>query len=609
MRRSKAVSAIALAAAATMVLGACGSGTSNQTGGGNDQQQNQKPADIGAQDQLYKRPKVSDAGDVTLAVEENFRDYNNYIGATNNQASTRVGGLTIPSPYIGVYVNGQIQPMIDGDLMESVKVTSQDPQVVEYKFQKAAVWDDGSPIGCTDIYLSYVAHGLASDKFDSETTGYQDIAKVECKDDDKTATLTFGKKFADYRGLFSIIGNNGLLPEHVLKAKTGVDVTQITKDNVASKAADIDKASKFYTTDWQKWNPDIDPSGGPYKVKSTDLRDTTVLERNPKWWGNQPGPATITLRTNTNAQSASQQLQNKEVQAIDVQADGPTAQQLAKISTVKTFAQGGQTYEHIDFNMSKPLFKDHPEVRNAIAQCIDRQAIITNLVADVNPNAKPLGNFMFMPNEAGYEDHYSNIGKGDVDAAKKLMEGAGWKLNADGVYENNGVKAAFTLGYKTLARRNKTFQLVADECKKAGIQVTSGQQDSFNADSLPKSNFDAALFAWVGNLVKSSSYANYASPNAGGSSNYALYSNPDMDKAYQEANQNLDFKSRVEQLNNVDKIIAKDMFSIPLFQLPDYTAYDAGWGAADADGKVGDLSYVNFSGGVVWNAYAWQKRQ
>jgi peptide/nickel transport system substrate-binding protein len=609
MRRSKAVSAIAMAAAATLVLGACSSGTSNNTGGGNEQQQNQKPGDIGAQDQMYKRPKVADAGDVTVAVEENYRDYNNYIGATNSQSSTRVGNVSIPSPYIGVYTNGQIVPMIDGDLMESVKVTSQDPQVVEYKFQKAAVWEDGSPIGCTDIYLAYVAHGLASDKFDSEKTGYEDISKVDCKDDNKTATLTFGKKFADYRGLFSIIGNNGLLPEHVLKAKTGVDVTQITKDNVASKAADIAKAAAFYTGDWQKHNSAIALSGGPYRVKSTDLRDVTVMERNPKWWGNPGGPATITLRTNTNAQSASQQLQNKEVQVVDVQADAPTAIQLRGISTVKTFAQGGQTYEHIDFNMSKPLFKDNPELRKAIATCVDRQAIIDNLIKDINPEAKPLGNFMFMPNEAGYEDHYTDIGKGDADAAKKLMEGGGWAMGPDGYYAKAGVKASFTLGYKTIDRRNKTYQLVADQCKKAGIQVISGQADSFNDESLTKSNFDAALFAWVGNLVKSSSYANYASPDAGGSSNYAKYSDPAMDKAYADANTNLDFNARVKQLNDVDKIIAKDIFSVPLFQLPDFAASDAGWGAADADGKVGDLSYVNFEGGSVWNVFAWQKKQ
>jgi peptide/nickel transport system substrate-binding protein len=608
MRRSKAVSAIALAAAATLVLSACGSGGGNDTGGGNNQQQNQKPGDIGAQDQLYKRPKVADAGDVTIAVEENYRDFNNYIGATNNQASTRVGNLIIPSPYVGAYTNGQIVPMIDGDLMESVKITAPDPQVVEYKFQKAAVWEDGQPIGCTDIYLAFVAHGLSSTKFDSEKTGYENIDKVDCSPDDKTATLTFGKKFADYRGLFSIIGNNGLMPEHILKSKTGVDVTKITKQNVASMGADIDKASEFYTTAWLKHDPAVAVSGGPYRVKSTDLRDTTVLERNPKWWGNPGGPATITLRTNTNAQSASQQLQNKEVAAIDVQADAPTAQQLRGISTVKTFAQGGQTYEHIDFNMSKPLFKDNPEFRKAIFQAIDRQAIVDNLIKDINPEAKPLGNFMFMPNESGYEDHYSDVGKGDAAAAKQTLEAAGWKLGSDNIYEKNGTKASFTLGYKTLTRRNLTYQLLANQLSKAGIQVISGQADSFNDELLPKSNFDAALFAWVGNLVKSSSYANYACKDDGGSSNYALYCDQAMDTQYKAANENLDFPSRTKQLNDVDKIIAKDQFSVPLFQLPDFAASDAGWGAADAQGKVGDLSYENFQGGVSWNVFAWQKR-
>jgi peptide/nickel transport system substrate-binding protein len=608
MRRSKAVSAIALVAAASLVLGACSSGTDNSGGSGANQEQNQKPGELGGSDKVYKRPTVPDLGEVTTVTEENFHDYNNLIGATNSAANLPATVALLPSPYIGVYQNGAFEQQLDGDLMESVTVTSKDPQVVEYKFQKAAIWDDDQPIGCTDIYLAFVAHGLASTKFDSEKTGYENIDKVDCSPDDKTATLTFGKKFADYRGLFSIIGNNGLMPEHVLKAKTGVDVTKITKQNVATMGADIDKASQFYTNAWLKHDPSVAVSGGPYRVKSTDLRDTTVLERNPKWWGNPGGPATITLRTNTNAQSASQQLQNKEVAAIDVQADAPTAIQLRGISTVKTFAQGGQTYEHIDFNMSKPLFKDHPEFRKAIFQAIDRDAIVTNLVKDINPDAKPLGNFMFMPNESGYEDHYSDVGKGDFAAAKKTLEDAGWKLGPDNVYAKDGVKASFTLGYKTLSRRNKTYQLLASQLVKAGIQVVSGQADAFNDESLPKSNFDAALFAWVGNLVKSSSYANYACKDNGGSSNYALYCDQEMDKAYTTANENLDFTSRTKQLNDVDKIIAKDQFSVPLFQLPDFAASDAGWGAAGADGKVGDLSYENFQGGVTWDVFAWQKR-
>jgi glutathione transport system substrate-binding protein len=607
MRRSKAVSAIALFAAASMVLGACSSGTDSSGGSGANQQQDNKPAEVGADDQLYKRPTVPDMGEVTTVTEENFHDYNNLIGATNNASNLLASVAILPSPYIGQVVDGKFVQMIDGDLMESVKVTSTSPQVVEYKFQKAAVWEDGAPIDCKDIYLQFLVRGKTTGvKFDSSTAGYEDIKEVKCADNNKTATLTFEKPFADYRGLFSFTNNDALMPAHVLEKNTGIaDITKLTRDSPELVA---DNVVKFYTEGWLGWKKETGISGGPFKIESTDLRDTLVLVRNDKYWGAKSGPAKVTVRTNTNAQSASQQLQNKEVQVIDVQADGPTAIQLKNLPSIKTVAQGGQTYEHIDFNMSKPLFKDNPEFRKAVATCIDRQSIIDNLVKDVDPNAKPLGNVIFMPNETGYEDHYGDIGKGDVAAAKKLLEGGGWTLGGDGIYTKGGTRAQFALGYKTLDRRNKTHQLIAQKCKEAGIQVDSAQSDGFNADQLPASAFDAALFAWVGALTKSGSFQNYQTKEKGGNANYNLYSNAEVDRIWAEANGNLDFAARTKQLNEVDKLMATDLHTIPLFQLPDFSAQDASVGVMGTDGKVGDLSYLNFEGGPTYNMYAWVKR-
>jgi peptide/nickel transport system substrate-binding protein len=608
MRRSKAVSAIALFAAASLVLGACGSSTDNSGGSGDaNQQQNQKPGEVGGADKVYKRPNVPDMGEVTTVVEEGFHDYNNLIGATNNASNLSATVALLPSPYLGVFNNGRFEQQIDGDLMESVTVKSKDPQVIEYKFQKAAVWEDGQSIGCKDIYLQFLVRGKETGtKFDSSTAGYEDISKVECADSDKTATLTFAKPFADYRGLFSFTNNDALLPAHIWEKLAGVaDVTKLTRTSPELLA---DKAVKAYTEGMLGWDPSFGISGGPFKIQSTDKRDTLVLVRNDKYWGAKPGPSKVTIRTNTNAQSASQQLQNKEVGAINVQADGPTAIQLKAVPSVKTIAQGGQTYEHIDFNMARPLFKDNPEIRTAVATCIDRNALLDNLIKDIDPSAKPLGNFVFMPNEDGYEDHYGDIGKGETDKAKKMLEDKGWALGPDGIYAKGGVKAEFTLGYKTIDRRNKTWQLVSQSCKKAGIQINSGQKDQFNADDLPASAFDAALFAWVGGLTKSSAYQNYQTKSKGGNANYNNYSNDQVDTLWGQANSNLDYADRTKQLNEVDKLMAKDMASIPLFQLPDYAAYDGSIGAADSAGKVGDLSFLNFEGGITWNLWAWTKR-
>lgn len=606
MRRSKAVSAIALFAAASMVLGACGTGTDN-SGGSGANQQNQKPGEIGGEDKVYKRPQVPDLGTVTTVTEENFQDYNNLIGVTNSAANLLVTGALLPSPYIGVVENGQFQQQLDGDLMEHVKVQSQSPLTVEYQFQKAAVWEDGAPIGCKDIHLQFLVRGKdTGPKFDSSTAGYEDIKEVKCSADLKTATVIFDKPFADYRGLFSFTANNALLPGHVFEKASGIaDITKLTR---TSPELLQEKSIKAYTENWLGWKKESGLSGGPFRIESTDLRDQLVLVRNEKYWGPKAGPAKVIVRTNTNAQSASQQLQNKEVQSIDVQADGPTAIQLKNISSIKVLAQGGQTYEHIDFNMTRPLFKDNPEIRKAVATCVDRGAIVDNLIKDVDPNAKPLGSLLFQPNEDGYEDHYQGVGEGKVADAKKLLEEKGWTLGADGVYTKGGTRAEFTLGYKTVDRRHKTWQLVSQKCKEAGIQINSGQKDQFNAEDLTASAFDAALFAWVGALSKSSLTENYLSKNDGGTANYNLYSNTEVDKLLKAANSNLDYASRMKQINDADKLMATDMHSIPLFQLTDFAASDANIGVMGADGKVGDISYLNFQGGQTWNMWAWTKR-
>ncbi|RKT52615.1 ABC transporter family substrate-binding protein [Saccharothrix australiensis] len=606
MRRSKAVSALALLTGAALLLSACGGGgTSGSDQGG---QQNADPGKIGGQDELLKRPKVDDIGEISVVVEEGFHNYNNYIGATNNFSSVIALSQVSPSPYIAdLSPDGKVVIKVDGDLMESIKVTSTEPQTIEWKVNKAAVWSDGKPIDCDDFHLKWLAgaskatikgdDGSEAGIFDTSPTGYENIEKLECSDDDKTIKTTFFKDqaFADYRSLFSYIGSDGILPAHILEEKTGVaDITKVTPDQ---NDETVKKVAEFFTKGWLGFDPSVALSGGPYLIESTDLKDQTVLVRNPKWWGEKPAASKVILKTNTDAQSAAQQLQNKEAVVIAPQADPAVAQQLRGDSSFKVFAAGGQTFEHVDFNMSRPLFKQNKELRVAIAQCFDREDLVEKLIKDVDPNAKPLGNFMFMPNEVGYEDHYSDTGKGDVAAAKKTLEDAGWKQGGDGIYTKGEFRASFKLGHKIVQRRADTVRILQDKCRQAGIEIIDDQAADFNDKRLPASEFDAALFAWVGQPVKAGSYGNYAQKEKGGTGNYNLYDSAVVTEKWQAANRMLDFQKRIEAMNEIDKQMRDDMHSVPLFQLADFAASTA---------DISPISYIGVGGGVTWNLYAWQ---
>ena len=600
----RAASLVAVSATAAVLLAACGGGNA---GGGNAPAeapvtQDFKPGEAGKADGPYNRPQVPDIGDVTVTVEENFQDYNNNTGAANSLANTYILPLLQPSPY---FVDENLTQLVDKDYMESVNVTSTEPLVVEWKWRPEAVWSDGTPIGCKDMYLLWLAaNATAKDGdaqiFDSPPTGYDQISKLDCTPDGKTVTATFSAPFADYRGLFSTMSQAGsqLVPAHILEQKTGI--ADITKVDPKAATPEIRAAGKFYTTGWNGFDASVALSGGPFKIESSVRNDTTVLVRNDKWWGNPAGPAKITVTAVTDSQANVQKLLNKETQVTGVQADSAVAEQIrAQGGEFNVFARGGQTYEHIDFQMTNPLFKDNPEFRKAVATCINRQDIVDKLVKSVDPAAVPLGNVILLPNEAGYEDHYSGIGSGDAAATKALMEGGGWALGADGVYAKNGVRASFKIGHKLVDRRSQTVQLASASCKPAGIEILDDPAEDFNDRRLPAGDFDAALFAWVGGPVKSSIVPNYLSKDKGGTANYNNYSNPKFDEIITASNVELDFAKRTQMFNDADKVMSEDVHTVPLFQLPDFSA---------SDRAFSPISYQGFSGGPLWNAFAWTKQ-
>jgi peptide/nickel transport system substrate-binding protein len=587
---------MALMATAALVLSACGGESATSDGPGASQ--NQRPEGIGEADQVFNRPEVKDSGEFTVVRESAFTDYNNGTGAANAFQNTVILSNVQPSPYFFEMVDGQIVIKLDGDVMDGVEVTSTEPMQVVWKIKKEAVWSDGAPVACKDFHLQWLAatsqvmvtgdDGTQARVWDTSPTGYDQIEKLTCSDDNKTVTTDFSKAYADYRALFGF-----LVPAHILEKQAGVaDITKL----VDSDAAAMTKAAEFFNTGWVGWDETTGLSAGPYKIESTN-EDETVLVRNDKWWAKPGGPSKVTVRVNNDAQSAAQQLQNKEADIIAIQADGAVAQQLRNDSSVKTYAADGQTYEHIDFRMDLPLFTDKA-VRNAVAACVDRQDLIDKLVKDVNPNAKPLNNVLFMPNEVGYEEHYDDTGNGDVEAAKKILTDAGYTLGSDGVFAKNGQRVSFRLGHRIIERRSQTVRLIQAHCAPAGIEVIDDQSENFNDVRLKNADFDMALFAWVGSAIKSGPYGNFASADAGGSGNYNRYSNRDMDKLFAVANAELDFDKRVTMLNEVDQMMRDDMHILPLFVLSDFAANTT---------DVGPISYVGAFGGVTWNMFAWQR--
>lgn len=616
MRRSRAYSAMALLAGGAVALSGCGSsGSGGGSGATNNGPSNADPQAL-ALSQPYVRPKVPDMGAIAVSVDETFTNYNNNLAATNNLANVYIDNLVQPGTFFTNDVKNASKVQMDGDLMSSVKVVTQDPQVIEYNVKPQAVWSDGAPVNCADFYLQWLAGavdtGDVANAFQNVIPGLDHISGIKCSNNNKTVTVTFSKKWADWQGLFG-----GFVPAHILTKAIGITDDQLTKldDNSAADKTTLLKVADFYSGGTNSdhgfagINLANDLSAGPYVIQSADGKNDTVLVRNPKWWGNAAGPAKIDVRTNRDDQSAYQQLQNKEIQVAGGQPDAQVAQEVkASGGQFKLITGIGVTFEHLDFQAANPVFKKYPELRKAFSDCVNRQDIITKVVADVDPDIKPLGMVLFLPTETAYQNHYANTGSGDEVAAKQVLTAAGWTAGSNGYMQKNGQTATITIGHKTNARRTATVQAIQAQCKTAGIQVQDFTSDGFNGKNLPAGDYQVALFAWTGSAFKSGFDSIYQTKQGSvGGANYQGYSNPKVDALFQQADGELNYAKRTQELQQADQLIAQDGFTLPLFTLPEYGVTDGTVKAKAQDGSTEDLADNEASSGILWNAYAWVK--
>ena len=208
---------------------------------------------------------------------------------------------------------------------------------------------------------------------------------------------------------------------------------------------------------------------------------------------------------------------------------------------------------------------------------------------------------MFLPNERITSTIYADYHTANIDKAKQIMEAAGWKLGSDGIYAlADGTKAAVpdqSQGHRT---RQKAVQLIQGYCKKAGIDGRDDQDAKFNADAAArKSDFDAALFAWVGTPFKSGGYRQLHHRRR---DNYNKLSDPTVDKLFKQSQHRARCRPSALKINqDLNKAIMDTYSTFPTYQFADMVA--------QINAITPALTYVGPFGGALWNANQWVYKQ
>jgi peptide/nickel transport system substrate-binding protein len=513
------------------------------------------------------------------------------IAAGNSVATAYAEIRTLLSPF-RTQPDFTIKP--DTDLMagEPTTETTGDKQVVTYKINPKAVWSDGTPITEKDFEFTWRIQKSADPKTGGcpdliSTTGYDQIESVKPGDgDDKTAIVTYAKPYSDWKSLFN------LYPQHIMD-----------KTDPAANCQAIVKG--WPTADG------IPVASGPYVLDKAGIdanKKILTLTKNPKWWGTPSKLDRIILQGIGNDPGVSvNALRNNEVQVIYPQPQLDLVRNIKELEpTITSKTNFGLSFEHLDFNTKDELLGQLP-VRQAIAYALNRKDLVAKTVGQFDNRAQVLNNRYFVNNQPEYEDtsggQYDNQ---DIAKAQQILEGAGFAKGSDGIYAKGGKRLSFEM-MTTQANplRENTIDVITQQLKPAGIEIKKFlNPDIFASKEKPRSleggQFQIALFAWVSSPYVSGNQSIYQTPKGDNiGQNYTRAGNPQVDALFPQINAATS-QDEIKKLGNeVDTLLWKDLYTIPLYQKPTFLAYNSNY-----TGIVENAT----NAGPLWDATAWARK-
>lgn len=505
-------------------------------------------ADINPRDPATLR----DGGNLRLPLTM-FPDNFNVLNIDGNTGDTNsVVGPTLPGTFI---TNDDGTQKLNADYFTSIELTGTDPQVVTYTINPKAVWSDGTPIVWKDLESLYNAcsgrdpHFLIASK-----SGFERIKSVVRGVDDRQAVVTFAEPYAEWRGLFG-----GLQP--------------------SSMTADPDVFNKG-----QLEAPG--PSAGPFIVSTVDRNaQRIVLTRNPRWWGRTPRLDSITFLVLDPA-AVLPALQNKDIDAADVGSldDMVTAQRTPGIAIRSAPAL---LWYHITFNGAPGSILADERLRLAICKGIDRQAIASVVQHGLTGHPTPLNNHIFLDGQVGYEDN-SGPAAYSPDQASRDLDALGWKLKG-AVREKNGKQLVIRDPFIDQPFRRQIGLIAQQNLAQIGVKLVLEPKPGtgFFSQYVNPGDFDVVEFGWGGGGYPLAAlpqiYASHGEGNSG------RIGSPEIDALINQTLSELNQDKARALANEIDKLIWREGFSLPLFQSPgnvavrsDLANYGA-FGLADAD--------------------------
>ncbi|MCY9514554.1 ABC transporter substrate-binding protein [Paenibacillus apiarius] len=454
---------------------------------------------------------------------------------------------------------GLTKPTSDNEVAPDIAkewTVSADQREYTFLLRDDVVWEDGEPLTAEDV--KFTLDTLLDPATNSPIlSDFNEIDRVEALDPHKVK-ITLKDPFPPLLNKLKL----GLLPKHLLEGQD-INTAAFNRKPVGN---------------------------GPFKLKEWKPDRTIVLTRNDKFHGTKPQIDEMLIRPVTDPNTRLMQLKTGEIDLAYMElnqegsvkdSDPFTALQMATVD-----------YRGMLYNFRNPLFQE-PEVRLAMSAAIDREALVQGILfGKGQPAYGPL-------QKSWANDPAPEEAEHHPEAAKALLEKAGWRPGEDGVLMKDGVRFEFDLvAPATDTVRVALANAIRTQLKPLGISVNPKPLD-WSAIQFDKA--DAFMIAWGSEFDPDDHTYRvfHSSQIENGLYNYGAYRNDKVDKWLTEARIEPDRDKRKERYAEFQRELRKD----PAFNFLVYV--DALYGVSKKINGVGHRPLGHHGAGVLWNIEEW----
>ena len=423
---------------------------------------------------------------------------------------------------------------------------SADGKTITFHLRKGVVWSDGKPFSADDVVFSTKLILDPKTNIVSRD-GWDQIVKID-EPDKYTVAYHLKAPYAPFAVTFFSDANSNpdVMPEHLLAGKN------VNTDPYDSLPIGI----------------------GPFKYEQWKRGDSVVMVANPTYFRGTPKLQRVTYDTVPDRNTVLQLMRTHELD-LWIPVAPHFINDIRAIRDIDVSMIPSYTYDHLDFNLKRPFFKDRA-VRDAIRMAIDRPTLNRKIrygLFDIEESVVPLASSF-------HKD--IPVVPFDIAGANRLLDKAGWMRGPDGIRSKNGIRLDPELVSATGSPDvDEQIELLRGWMKQIGIDLQVKRYltsllfaPAQTGGIVYGGKFDMIWFAWGGDPQQdlANEYAcNRIVPNG---QNDLFYCNTKVSSVIDQGKTEYDPAKRIAGMNYLQQQVFEDDPTIVLDSRKQIAAYN-----------------------------------